>query len=394
MIIPQNILIFEPDASGHHPGYLFHLINNYLLSDYEYHLTVLVMPEFIKKHPQIVQKTYSPKVRWITFTDSEFKEWKKPKNIFKRSVFEWDLFCKYALKYEVSHGLLMYLDYLQFSILTQNPPPCPISGILFRPTLVNYPSENLKEKIDYWRKEKMLKLVLNKKLVKNIFNLDSFATEYVKNKWSTSKMIFLPDPVQVYPSQNTLNSFRESLGIEENRKVLLVFGFLDSRKGISEIMDAISKISSEQSKKGCLLIVGPWEESEKINFRLNLNKISESTDFQIITIDDFVDEENIQQYFEITDYVLALYQKHVGMSAIVVRASASQKPVLAYNYGLMGKIIKENELGLIIKNDLPEKLELILKDDISLGNPEKMQAFAKLNRAENYAKVILDNLQT
>jgi glycosyltransferase involved in cell wall biosynthesis len=394
MTIPKNILIFEPDSSGHHPGYLFHLINNFLLGDYDYHLIVLVTPEFFKKHPQIIQKTTSPKVRWIQFTDSEFKAWKKPKNIFKRSVFEWELFCAYALKYEVSQGLLMYLDYLQFSILTQSPPPCPISGILFRPTLVNYPSENLKEKIDYWRKEKFLKLVLNKKVVKNIFNLDSFATEYVKNKWSTSKMIFLPDPVQVYPSQNTLLTFKASLGIKENRKVFLVFGSLDSRKGISEIMDAIAKISKELSQKGCLLIVGPWEESEKIGFEQKLKNTSQLTDFQIITVEKFIEEENIQQYFEIADYVLALYQKHIGMSAIMVRAAASQKPVLAYNYGLMGKIIKENELGLIIKNDLAEKLEMILESNTSFGNTEKMQAFAKLNQAENYAKVILENLQT
>jgi glycosyltransferase involved in cell wall biosynthesis len=392
MTIPKNILIFEPDASGHHPGYLFHLINNYLLSDYQYHLIVLVTPDFSKKHPQILQKTASHKVSWLEFTDSEYKEWKKPKNIFKRSVFEWELFCKYALKYEVAHGLLMYLDYLQFSILTQSPPPCPISGILFRPTLVNYPSENLKEKIDYWRKEKFLKLVLNKKSVKNIFNLDPFATEYVKNKWSTSKMIFLPDPVHVYPSKSSLIRLKESLGIEEKRSVFLVFGSLDSRKGISEIMDAISTISKEKSKKGCLLIVGPWEENEKEGFDAKLKTISQLSDFQIITVNNFVEEENIQQYFEISDYVLALYQKHIGMSAIMVRAAASQKPVLAYNYGLMGKIIKENELGLIIKNDLSEKIETILSENISIGNIEKMKAFAKLNRAENYAKVILDNL--
>ncbi len=394
MALPKNILIFEPDASGHHSGYLYHLIINFLQNDYPYKLIVLVSPDFFIKHPQILQKTLSPRVQWIKFSEIEFTEWQKPKTVFKRSILEWDLFCQYAKKYNAVLGFFMYIDYLQLAVLTQPASPCPISGILFRPTLVNYPATSWKEKLNYWRKNITLKYFVKNKSLDSLFNLDPFATDYIKENWHTDKVQFLPDPVQVYPTTKTKSEVKERLGIDESKIVFLIFGYLDSRKGITDVMKAIGEISREKSKKGCLLIVGPWEENERKLFDIQLHKIKEVTDFQIVVRDTFVKDEDIQQYFKVADYALALYHQHFGMSAIMVRAAAAQKPLIASTFGLMGKIVVENELGITIENNLKEKLEMLLENEFSIGNKEKMKAFAELNKAENYAKVILEYFKT
>lgn len=393
MAVPKNILIFEPDASGHHSGYLYHLINNFLLNDYSYTLIVLVSPDFFEKHPQILEKTLSSRVQWIKFSASEFMEWQKPKSVFKRSVFEWKIVCQYAKQYNAVLAFFMYIDYLQLTILTQSPPPCPISGILFRPTVVNYAATSWKEKLNYWRKNITLKYVVKNKNVDSLFNLDAYATQFIEQNWHTQKVKFLPDPLQVYPSSRTSSEIKKILGIEENRKVFLIFGFLDSRKGIAEVMEAISFISNENSQKGCLLIVGPWEENERKLFEIQLPKTIQHTNFQIIIKDTFIKDEDIQQYFKVADFALALYHKHFGMSAIMVRAAAAQKPLIAHNFGLMGKIVCEHQLGITIDNDLKEKIEMLLENDHTIGNKDKMKAFAALNQAENYAKVVLDHFK-
>ena len=394
MALPKNILIFEPDASGHHSGYLYHLIINFLQNDYSYKLIILVSPDFFLKHPQIIQKTLSPRVQWIKFSEKEFVEWKKPKSVFKRSVLEWDLFCQYAKKYNSVLGFFMYIDYLQLAVLTQPAPPCPISGILFRPTLVNYPANSWKERLNYWRKNITLKYFVKNKNLDSLFNLDPFATDYILKNWNTEKVKFLPDPVQLYPTTKTKSEVKTSLGIDESKTVFLIFGFLDSRKGIADVMKAIGKISGETSQKGCLLIVGPWEENERKLFNIQLPKIQQTTNFQIVVKDGFVKDEDIQQYFKVADYAFALYNKHFGMSAIMVRAAAAQKPLISSNFGLIGKIVVENELGITIDNDLKEKLEMLLNNEISIGNKEKMRAFAELNQADNYAKVILEHFKS
>ena len=394
MALPKNILIFEPDASGHHSGYLYHLIINFLQNDYSYKLIISVSPDFFLKHPQIIQKTLSPRVQWIKFSEKEFVEWKKPKSVFKRSVLEWDLFCQYAKKYNSVLGFFMYIDYLQLAVLTQPAPPCSISGILFRPTLVNYPANSWKERLNYWRKNITLKFFVKNKNLDSLFNLDPFATDYILKNWNTEKVKFLPDPVQVYPTTKTKSEVKTGLGINESKTVFLIFGYLDSRKGIADVMEAIGEISGEKSQKGCLLIVGPWEENERKLFDIQLLKIKQTTGFQIVVKDNFVKDEDIQQYFKVADYAFALYNKHFGMSAIMVRAAAAQKPLISSNFGLIGKIVVENELGITIDNDLKEKLEMLLNNEISIGNKEKMRAFAELNQADNYAKVILEHFKS
>ncbi len=396
MISAKNILLFEPDSSGHHPGYLYHLIIHFLENDYSFNLIVLVAPDFFEKHPQIIQKTLSPRVKWLKFSDVEFENWQeiKSKSVTKRSFFEWELLRKYIVETKSVCAFLMYIDYLQIALLTQKALPCPVSGILFRPTLVNYPSHTLKEMVNSWRKNLTLKYFVKNKSLASLFNLDSFATDYIQQNWQTDKVKFLPDPVQVYPPSKSVDELKTELKIENNRKVFLIFGFLDSRKGISEVMEAISHIDRNVSSKGTLLIVGPWEESERNKFDANIDNILQNCDFQVIIKDEFIQDEDIQSYFEVSDYILALYAKHIGMSAIMVRAAAAQKPFLTHNFGLMGKIVIENQLGMIVENDLTQKMEMLLSENITLGNKQKMNEFAELNSAENYAKVILDGLQT
>jgi glycosyltransferase involved in cell wall biosynthesis len=389
----KNILIFEPDESGHHSGYLFHLISNFLINDYSYKLIVVVNPDFFKKHPQVIEKTLSEKVEWVKFADSEFQEWKKPKSVFKRANEEWAMFCQYANTYKAVYGFFMYIDYLQLAILTQSQSPCPVSGILFRPTLVHYDSVLWKEKINFWRKNLLLQFFVKTKKLESLFSLDPFAAKYISVNWNTDKVEFLPDPVKIYPTITSVAEFKKNLGIENNRKVFLLFGFLDSRKGISDIMDAIANLPRELSKKGCLLIIGNWEGNEKKLFDEKMKKISQTSDFQIITNNHFIFEEEIQQYFEVSDYILALYQKHIGMSGIMVRSAVAQKPLLANDFGLMGKIVPENELGIVVNGDIQGKFKVLLSEDVKIGNHLKMKAFAELNRAENFAKVILDKFE-
>ena len=267
-------------------------------------------------------------------------------------------------------------------------------AFLCRPTLVNYPANSWIERLNYWRKNITLRYFVKNKNLDSLFNLDPFATDYILKNWNTEKVKFLPDPVQLYPTTKTKSEVKTSLGIDESKTVFLIFGFLDSRKGIADVMKAIGKISGETSQKGCLLIVGPWEENERKLFNIQLPKIQQTTNFQIVVKDGFVKDEDIQQYFKVADYAFALYNKHFGMSAIMVRAAAAQKPLISSNFGLIGKIVVENELGITIDNDLKEKLEMLLNNEISIGNKEKMRAFAELNQADNYAKVILEHFKS
>ena len=46
------------------------------------------------------------------------------------------------------------------------------------------------------------------KSLDSLFNLDSFATNYIQQNWQTNKVKFLPDPVQVYPSSKSVDELK------------------------------------------------------------------------------------------------------------------------------------------------------------------------------------------
>lgn len=396
MSFQKTVLIFEPDASGHHPGYLYHLLNHFLNEKYDFRLAVLVNPDFFEKHPTIIKNTKAENIEWLSTSETTFNDWKNSKsNVIKRAKLEWAICAEYAKNLQAIHILMMYFDHLQLACLTEQKPPCPVSGILFRPTLVNYPVNSIKEKISYWRKYLLLKAILHQKSLSTLFCLDPFAVDFIQKNWKSNKVKFLPDPVQVYPNTKSISLIKEELGITENKKVFLIFGHLDDRKGIATVMDTFTNLSENEAKNVCLLIVGPWDEQEKLRFEQKLTLLQQKNSVQVIVNNHFVVDEEIQSFFEVSDYILALYQKHIGMSAIMVRAASAKKPLITYHYGLMGRITAEKQLGLIIdetiQDDFQHKLKTLLKSNLQIGNQQNMKEFAELNQAKNYAKVILDS---
>ena len=115
-------------------------------------------------------------------------------------------------------------------------------------------------------------------------------------------------------------------------------------------------------------------------------QISQSLPLQIISNIQYLPEKDIQSYFQISDAILAPYQRHVGMSGILVRAAAAQKPVLSSDFGLMGEITRLYELGLTVDSSIPAQIaeglcRFLQTNPINLCNPNKMNQFAQMNQA-------------
>ena len=102
-------------------------------------------------------------------------------------------------------------------------------------------------------------------------------------------------------------------------------------------------------------------------------------------------------YHQLTDVVLAIHQKHIGMSGSLVLAAGYQKPVLSSNYGLMGEIVNQYNLGLTIDSTIPQEIarglqQFLLTSADSIGNRDSMTKFAQQNSAVNFASTIFKSL--
>ncbi|MGX7690386.1 glycosyltransferase [Flectobacillus roseus] len=391
-----TILLFDLDASGHHSEYLTHLIEYQLEHRLPIKLIALVSPIFATKHAKLTQRTSvdASVFEWKYISEEEFQQYQAENNVIKRGDFEWGLFCKYASVFQAKHGVLMYLDHLQLAILQKgNQAPCTFSGIFFRTTLTNYRPDSWKERINFIRKKWMLRGLLFSKKLTNLYCLDPYAAEYIQEKWHSNKALYLPDPVKTYPfAQEAPILLRQQLGIEPHRKVFLIFGFLDERKGIIPTLEALLQLPQKQQQDACLLLVGGWTAEEKNRFDEKLKAVEGSNHLQIVKVDYFVEPELIQQFFALSDIIMGLYQKHIGMSGIMVRSAFAHKPLLTYNYGLMGELTRRNQLGITVEpnnpEELQEKIQFLLSQSKTVGNQTMMKEFSDHHQVKFFAECI------
>jgi glycosyltransferase involved in cell wall biosynthesis len=405
----DRLLLFELGLSGHRPGYLQHLVRFWNERNLAGVLNVVVRPEFIHRYPDIVDlatKSNRGQVNFVPLTDAEEAETYLADRANSKALNfrEWALLAKYADRLNASHSLIMYFDFMQLPAAQGNPIGCPFSGIYFRPTFhyntFEFYQPAWSDRFQQWREKAILSWVLQHSQLQTLFCLDQFATDQFDSFHSSAEVVYLPDPVQIYPESTRITAqLRQQLGIDPDRKVFLLFGELSDRKGLSKLLSAIALLSPIDCQKLCLLLVGPIAKESQPLIRHQVSRLSDGLPIQMIIHDQFVTDSQIQPYFQLADVILAPYQRHVGMSAILVRAATAQKPVLSCNYGLMGELTHRHRLGLAVDAAQPEQLangirQFLRADPVTFCDRQKMQQWASQNTAEKFASTIFNHITT
>jgi glycosyltransferase involved in cell wall biosynthesis len=426
---PNHLMLFDLEVGGHHAGYIRHLLHYWpskrdsVPAGFAFHelmrISVVVSPEFMRKHLDVVNNiTTAANVEWVAISEAELS-WYRASfgSLVKRAYVEWRLFCRYAKRLGANQALIMYLDRFQLPLALQLPVPCDLSGIYFRPTFhyqtfLGY-NPSLKDRFRAWRQSLLWRLACRHPRLKVLFSLDPLAVEPLQRLGKIScplgaNVVHLPDPVEGYPKETdsrTTNELRDELGIEVGRRVFLLFGMLDARKGIYQLLDALRLLPAQTAAQLSLLLVGPLVKADEANDALpsehpikpKIDSISRSEPVQIILHNQFITDEQIQPYFDIADVILAPYQRHVGMSAILVRAAAAGKPLLASTYGLMGELVRQRSLGITVDSTQASEIAKGVSAFLE-GKPTEMfdsqsaAEFAGENSAEGFAGVVWDAL--
>ena len=406
-----KLMLFELAWGGHYPGYIMHLVRYWCETNLVGSLDIVVIPEFLEKHTDVVDlaATYGVNnVNFIAISPEELESLSPRNSGFnraRRSFEEWSLIDKYAKKLKPEHCLIMFFDTRTYPLALHTQLPCPFSSIYFRPTF-HYDSFvsrviNWRERLQQWRERFLMSRIMQHRQLQTLFCLDPFVVEHLDRFNGKVKSVYLPDPVFTYDSyEPEPEALRNSLGIEPNRQVYLLFGGLSARKGILQLLEAITLLTCDLSQKLCILLVGPMGfdlPQNKLKMDHYVAQITRHQDVQIVVEDRFVPDREIQSYFQMADVILAPHQCHVGMSANLVRAAAAQKPIMSSDYGLMGEVARHYQLGLTVDSTVPSEIakgltQLLLKSPAQFGDRSWMQRFAQQNTSEKFAATIFQNL--
>lgn len=144
---------------------------------------------------------------------------------------------------------------------------------------------------------------------------------------------------------------RRQLGIAEEEKVLLFFGFVRGYKGLKHLVHAMQEIVNKVEKVK-LLIVGDFD-GDKEDY---LNLIEECGVKEFIEIHDgYIPDQEVEKFFAASDLVVLPYES-ATQSGIVQIAYGFEKPVIATEVGGLPEVVLDGRTGYIVPPKDSEKL--------------------------------------
>ena len=406
----NRIMLFEMAIDGHHSIYIQHLVRYWCEQGLSGNFYIVVTAEFVSECAEVMaiaQQYPQSNISFLPLTPAEAATLtSSPSSFFQRKARawqEWALLCAYAKKLRATHCLLASFDFFIWPFVLAQKPPCPISSIYFKPTFhyASFPGyiPTIKSRLQQQEERLLLSLAFRQSYLHRLFCLDSLAVEALNKGRTKNKAVALADPVEIPIAQTPLTELRSQLNIATDRKVFLLFGELTERKGIAQMLEAIALLPAELCEKVCFLLVGRCSLAAKQRFQTKIVQVQRTQPVQIIEQYEFISQQAVQNYFQLADVVLAPYQKHVGMSGILLQAAAAQTPVLSSDYGLMGELVRRYQLGLAVDSTRPVELRKALSQFLqdptdTFYSPVKMKQFAEQNTVEKFASTILNAVRS
>jgi len=150
---------------------------------------------------------------------------------------------------------------------------------------------------------------------------------------SQHKIFEIPHPCGKPDSIPETEYALEKLNLEK-RKVILVFGFIRREKGIENALEAM-RFVKEKIPESVLLIAGRPKDENGLAYLKELKRLCKtySLENNVRFDTEFIDEENIPNYFGSASVILAPYTESVGASGPIHNSAGYGIPIIASDVG-------------------------------------------------------------
>lgn len=393
-------MVFELDAGGHRAGYVENLIRYWQSVETGGHLFIVTSLPFADLHPDVMSLEKEGRVSFVitSATEAGDRSVRAGESALRRTaqaLRDWQTLCRYARRLRADHCLVLFFDrLLQVAAMGRLRPPCDVSGIFFRPmfhyrALAGHGSTWF-DHIKALRQRLVVGLAIRRSWIRTVFTLDPYILEGGRPQQLLQKFVHIGDPVRTYETPpGRAAELRQEFGVAPNRTVFLLFGELTRRKGVDQVLQALSLLHPSVANRTTVMLLGPLANAYRSQIQA-ITAAAGANGPQIIGRDMFVRDRDIQQYFEMADVVVACYRRHVGMSALLVRAAMAEKPVLASDFGALGETVRRHCLGVVVDSTSSAVVatgmaKFLSEEAEHLCDTAKMKAFARNNTPEDFA---------
>lgn len=380
---------------GHNLGHIQNILRFLEQNPSETEYVFLLNPE-AKAIPSI--RTSAKNVQITFFTDEEFAPHNSGMSLIKSTQLIWKSIMKYVVDWKADKLILMMVDMFQHTIGSSRT-SCEITGIMFNPYPRVIPAQGTlrsKQQTAVTKARKIFTswwMLRNKHLKKVFIFNDKLTVKAMNETLGTKVFTYLPDPVYDYSSRAGLN-IREKYGIDADRKILLAFGMIDSKKNVVHLLKGLQELSVEEASRSCLLIVGkirPEYEAPLTEAITEARQIR--PELQVVLESRFVDDDEMEAFVGQSDVISLAYVNFYSSSGVIGLASRHSKPIIATKYGVVGDQTREYQLGLTVDGYKPEEIREAFQYFLHTQKPEypqKARQFVEDHTSEAFIRTLLE----
>lgn len=133
---------------------------------------------------------------------------------------------------------------------------------------------------------------------------------------------------------------RKHLGIDNNGRILLFFGFIRKYKGLDILFDAMKELKGKPCK---LLVAGEFYEDRK-QYDEQIEQLGIND--QLILRTDFIPDSEVKYYLCAADVVVQPY-RNATQSGVTPLAYHFEVPMIVTNVGGLPSLVPEGKVGLV-----------------------------------------------
>lgn len=191
----------------------------------------------------------------------------------------------------------------------------------------------------------------------------------------SSSFVLKSDP-WLSKSGLTRKQARDRLNLPSDKFIFLHCGTSFPIKGLSDACTAINMLDSELKSKLMLVRAGElWDPDLKPAIN-SLGRL----------VNEYIDQEDLNDYYAAADCVLMPYRNHTGSSGVLIHSAANRRPVIAPDYAKIGDLTSRYKLGYLYKHldldSLADAMRLAVEGSYIQG-PEAKE-FVELNSKEKF----------
>lgn len=392
-----TLLIFEPDAQGHQREWLEHLIDHAGIAP-SATLWIVAAPEL----QRALAARLNDRVHLLILKPAEAALCRRA-SLLVSGFARWWLMRRYARRVKADACHFLALDHLSLPLaLGLGVGGRRLSGILFRPSVhygaIGSYSPSWPERLRDLRKTLLYRLMLRHRDLSTVLTLDPYFTRHAEIHYAGGqKLRSLPDPV--YPVGPVANDIDAAGYFPADRQGFLLFGYLTERKGILVLLDALARLRPETAAKVSVLLAGRLDPAIRDDVVARCNALTRSNPRLVLNLADrWFDGAELDALVLQSAVVLAPYQRFVGSSGVLLWAARAGRPVLAQDFGLIGRLVEDNRLGLTVDACDPASLAAGITRMVADGptgflDAAAAQDFAAQRTPRSFATAVYASLQ-